>query len=144
MRLLPPSRRDVLRAVAGAGVLAAASGRGWAAAQEAGYLTWPGYDLPVLQAHYRAKYGADPAVSTFLNAADGFERLRGGLVSDVIHPCAEDVSTWREAGLLQPIDVGRLSHWSKLHPRLRNLASGPTYFVPWEWGEISIAYRTDL
>ena len=75
------SRRDLLRALAGAGVLAAASPQGWAAsalAQEAGYLTWAGYELRELQTHYRTKYGADPVVSTFLDSADGFERLRGG------------------------------------------------------------------
>src|SRR5262249_40641616 len=141
------SRRNLFRALAGAGVLASVSPRGWAAsasAQEAGYLTWAGYELRELQTHYRAKYGTDPVVSTFLDSADGFERMRGGLACDVIHPCAEDVPAWHEAGLLQPIDVRRLRHWDKLHPRLRNLAPGPLYFVPWEWGEISIAYRTDI
>jgi spermidine/putrescine transport system substrate-binding protein len=118
------------------------------AAEEALYLTWLGYEIGELQRHYLAQYGAYPLRATFFDAADGFERLRGGLAADVVHPCAADVPAWREAGLLRPIEVGRLSQWPKLHPKLRSISSGQgksdQYFIPWEWGEISIVYRPDL
>jgi spermidine/putrescine transport system substrate-binding protein len=147
------ARRDMLTVLAGAGVFAASLSFGAAsrAAQsdtQASYLTWGGFDIPDLQRHYRAKYGENPRWSVFADGADGFEWLRAGGATDVAHPTAEDVPRWRQAGLIQPIDVARLRNWPRLHPRLRDLPtglqSGRHFFVPWEWGVISIAYRTDL
>jgi spermidine/putrescine transport system substrate-binding protein len=50
-----------------------------------------------------------------------------------------------EAGLLQPIDVAKITTYSQLYPSLRNLASlhsgGKTYGVPWEWGLTTLAYN---
>ena len=52
------------------------------------------------------------------------------------------------AGLIQPIDVSRLSNWPDPYPMMKErpgtIFGGEHYFVPWDWGWISITYRTDL
>jgi spermidine/putrescine transport system substrate-binding protein len=115
---------------------------------QATYFTWSGYDIPEMQTHYKAKYGANPHWPVFSDSQHGLQSLRAGFVADVVHPCAEDVPRWLEAGVIQPIDVSRLKNWPDLHPLLRALPAGihrgKHYFVPWDWGVTSITYRTDL
>jgi spermidine/putrescine transport system substrate-binding protein len=144
-------RREVLKLLGVAGIAATAVPLLPCRSQaddQASYLTWAGYDISELQPHYKEKYHAEPNWAVFSNPADAFEKLRGGSVADVIHPCSESVPRWREAGVIQPIDVTRLTNWPSVHPVLRHLPAslieGRNYFVPWEWGIISISYRTDL
>lgn len=143
-------RRTVLKALAAAGVgMAVTPFRALPARAEeqALYFTWGGYDIPELQPHYKAKYGALPQFATYGDDEEGLQKLRAGFVADVMHPCSADVPRWREAGVLQPIDVSRLSNWPDVHPRLQQLPvgmfEGKHYHVPWEWGVTSITYRTD-
>lgn len=124
------------------------SGRGFAAS-EASYYTWGGYDDPAFDQPYIDRHGASPHYSTFPEDESAFQKLRvGGLGFEISHPCAYEVSRWREAGLLQPVDVSRIEHWNDLFPALKNqpgmVADGQNWFVPWDWGNTSITYRADL
>lgn len=119
------------------------------AASEASYYTWSGYDDPAFDQPYIDRHGTAPQYSTFPEDETAFQKLRvGGLGFDVSHPCSYEVSRWREAGLLQPIDVSRLDHWDDLFPALKNqpgmIADGQNWFIPWDWGNTSITYRADL
>ena len=145
------SRRDLNKAMAAAGILTIASPVGAAADEdgEAIYYTWAGYDLPEVWPSYVEKHGAEPDAPLFGDTAEAFAKVRAGYQVDVTHPCAgSTVVRWRDAGLLQPIDTSRLSNWSDLVPALTNLqgsvVDGDTYFAPFEWGQTSITYRTDL
>ena len=144
-------RRECLRRLGAVGLgvaLAPLLPRRAAAENQATYLTWPGYDILDLQTHYRSKYHAEPNLAVFNDPQNAFEILQSGSAADVIHPCAENIPTWKSAGLLQPIDVSRLKNWSDIHKALQELPAGVIdgqhFFVPWEWGVISISYRTDL
>lgn len=118
------------------------------AATEATYFTWGGYDIPDLQTHYHAKYNADPQFATFADTEEGYQKMLGGFVVDVVHPCSDYVPRLKNAGLIQPIDTSRLKNYPDLFEPLRNLPvaniDGKKWFVPWEWGFTSITYRTDL
>lgn len=111
-------------------------------------LTWKDYDRPQLHAAYDEAHGGPPAFVYFDSEAEALQRLRGGLRPDVMHPCSYALRRWREAGLLQPIDVPRLSHFGELWDGLLSIADtvhdGYRYFVPFDCGQASILYRTDL
>ncbi len=111
--------------------------------------TWGGYDIPELYEDYIAKHGDMPNFALYGAVEDGLTRLRAGFVTDLIHPCLNDVPRWNSTGLFQPIDVSRLSNWDDVLPQLYNAdfnaaEDGKKWLVPFDWGDTSITYRTDL
>ncbi|MGF1610318.1 MAG: PotD/PotF family extracellular solute-binding protein [Kiloniellales bacterium] len=119
-----------------------------AGASQASYFTWGGYDIPELFGPYIDKHGAPPEFPVFADAEEAFQKLRAGFIVDVIHPCSGEIPRWRDAGLIQPIDTSRLKFWGGVFPKLKELAGtqadGKQWFVPFDWGQTSITYRTDL
>lgn len=112
------------------------------------YFTWGGYDIPELFAPYIAKYGGPPGFSSFGGTEEALTKMLGGYVADVAHPCNSSIPRWVSSGLFQPIDTGKLSNWPDLIPQLTHLKGaeqdGKVFFVPFDWGQTSITYRTDL
>ena len=118
------------------------------AAEEAVYFTWSGYDDPGFFPDYVKKHGANPNMPIFPDEEEALQKLRAGFVADVVHPCNSSVGRWNDAGVVQPLDTSRLSHWSDLFESLTTIANaqleGKQYFVPIDWGNTSIIYRPDL
>lgn len=145
------SRRAFGRLLAGTGLslatLPLAAGR-LGAADQSVYYTWEDNDAPELFTGYTASTGAPPLVQTFSDENEALENLSAGMQADVAHPCADTLPHWRAAGLLQPIDVARLSHWPDLLEPLRQIPGtndgGEHWFVPVDWGTTSVIYRPDL
>ncbi|MCC5963110.1 MAG: extracellular solute-binding protein [Rhodobacteraceae bacterium] len=149
------SRRDFTRTLLAAGIVpvmsspfprrAMASDNGHATV-----FTWGGFDVPELYQDYIDTHGDMPDFAIFGAPEDGLTRLRSGFVTDLIHPCMGDIPRWRSTGLFQPIDISRLSNWPDVIPSLydapHNLeeAEGGVWQVPFDWGQTSITYRTDL
>lgn len=110
------------------------------------YLTWSGYEL----AEFHPGYPADKVdISVFGDDDDALSKVRAGFRPDLAHPCYDKIERWKQAGLLQPIDPARLQNWDSIFPVIKNLpgvvdASGKVWMVPWDWGNTSILYRTDL
>ncbi len=144
------SRRELLRtaAAAGVGVAMLPVFARPASAGEATYFTWSGYEIPEMFPGYIQKHGVPPDTALFGDAEEAFQKLRAGYVVDLAHPCSADPPRWRDAGLIQPIDTSRLSNWGGVFPVLKTLEGtrmdGKQWFVPWDWGQTSITYRTDL
>ncbi len=117
-----------------------------AAGEEAFYFTWGGYDIPELFGQYREKHGSNPDWAPYDSSNTGLTKVLAGYVVDVIHPCNANVPNWVDSGVLQPIDTSKLSHWDDVIPSLKNIAyvGGEYFFAPFDWGQTSITYRTDL
>ena len=80
---------------------------------------------------------------------EAFAKIMAGARYDVSHPCSYKVEIWRDAGILQPIDVSQLGHWADIVPSLKQIPGmttddGDVYFVASEWGHTSVLYRADL
>lgn len=112
------------------------------------YFTWGGFDIPDYFEEYVAKHGELPNFSTFGSAEEAINKLNSGFVADIAHPCMTDVPRWVSTGLFQPVDTSRLSNWGDVIPELYdlpfNMTDGKPWLVPFEWGQTSVAYRTDL
>jgi len=145
------SRRRLGRLLAGTGLcvatLALAPTRTRAKGLPVLY-TWEGFDSPALVGDFPAKHGGPPIFQTFTDENEAFENLKAGLTVDLAHPCADTFGHWHDAGLLQPIDTGRLANWPDLFDRLKAVPGSQVndrhLFIPVDWGTTSVAYRSDL
>jgi spermidine/putrescine transport system substrate-binding protein len=112
------------------------------------FFTWGGFDIPDLFVEYQAKHGELPNFATFGGSEEALVKLRSGFVADVSHPCLSAVPRWVATGLFQPIDATRLSNWPDVMPELYdvgfNMTDGKPWLAPFDWGQTSISYRTDL
>ncbi|WP_306116030.1 MULTISPECIES: PotD/PotF family extracellular solute-binding protein [unclassified Roseovarius] len=148
------SRRAFTRGLLSAGVamatVPAGTRRAMAAAEDqASYFTWGGYDIPELFVPYQEKHGELPNFSIFGGSEEALTKMRGGFVVDVSHPCNSGMPRWVKTGLFQPIDTSRLSNWPDVIPELVDLPGnqadgGKIWMTPFDWGQTSVTYRTDL
>ena len=121
----------------------------WGAEEEANFFTWSGYEVPELHQSYIDKYGASPNISFFGGTSEAMTKIRAGFKTDIAHPCSGEITAWHAAGIIAPFDTSRLKHWKDYFEPLRNIdttltPTGENLFVPWDWGNSSILYRTDL
>ena len=84
-------------------------------------LTWEGWDSAEHHQEYQNKHGELPNFSIFGDEEEAFAKVLAGARYDVGHPCSYKVELWRDAGILQPIDVNRLDHWGDIVPSLKEI-----------------------
>lgn len=111
-------------------------------------LDWSGYEVPALHSEYVAKYGNSPDITLFADDEEAYQKVKGGVKADLVHPTSYAVGRYREQGMLKPIDTARLSHWKELFPALSQVpgmsTEGQQWFAPCGWGILSVLYRSDL
>ncbi len=113
------------------------------------YFTWGGYDIPELFGPFQAARGELPNFSVYGASEEALTKMRGGYVVDVAHPCNQALPRWVATGLFQPVDPTRLEAYDDLMPELLDLPGndaddGKHWMTPFDWGQTSITYRTDL
>jgi spermidine/putrescine transport system substrate-binding protein len=145
------SRRQFNRALAAAGLTAVTVPlvpRRARADEQATYFTWSGYDDAGFFPGYVKKHGVNPNTPIFADEEEAFQKMRAGGTFDVVHPCNNSLPRWQDAGVIQAIDTSRLSNWPDVFDELKTFdgaqRDGQQYFVPVDWGNTSIIYRTDL
>lgn len=125
------------------------SGTAARAADNITVFDWSGYEDPAFHPAYTAKHGTEPDFSFFGDEEEAFQKLRSGFKADLAHPCSQSVNKWREAGLLEPLDTSKLTGWNDILPRIKDMKGlmtsddGKAWFLPFEWGNSVLTYRTD-
>lgn len=142
------SLKDACR-VLGAAALSLSLALPATAADKLTYFTWSGYELPNFHKTFTASHPDSVDISVFGDDDDAFTKVKAGFHPDLAHPCYDKVARWNKEGLLQPIDTSRIKNWDKIFPIFRNLpdiqaGNGKVWMVPWDWGNTSVLYRTDL
>lgn len=145
------SRRDVNKALGLAGLAALTAPlmpRAARAGDELTYFTWSGYDIPEFHPGYVEKHGSSPQMPVFGEDEEALTKVRAGFAPDLAHPCKVTLGRWRDAGLIEPFDAARIPEWENVWPQLRGsdgvVTEAGIWQVPWEWGNASVVYRTDL
>lgn len=120
-----------------------------AAAAKINYFTWGGYDDPAFFQKYQEKHGEMPEFSFFASEDEGLAKVRSGFKPTIGHPCSDTFPRWVRAGVTQGMDKSRLEHWGDMWPELSNMSGqydsdGNVLFAPFDWGNSSVAFRTDL
>jgi spermidine/putrescine transport system substrate-binding protein len=109
--------------------------------------TFDVYMAPELHPGFAEAYGALPRFSIFGDLQEAFLKLAAGFKPDVTMTGFESIQRWRDAGLIAPIDTGKLTEWDNVFDKLKRsgaLDDGIQWAVPFIWGSTSIVYRTDL
>ena len=143
------TRREVNKILASIGILSASGfgiGRSaLAAAPSLQVFTWAGYDKPELHKGFIDKYGKSPDISLLSSNSKARAKVRSGFQPDLAVPSWSHAPFWMDDGLVEKIDVSRLSNWHMLFDRLKALETdGNRHFVPWAGGQTAVVYRTDL
>jgi spermidine/putrescine-binding protein len=165
------NRRQFLASAAslGAGALLASRGSSSSAAttaaaqrpplaKEPGDLSlfeWQGYEAGGTTAqtsglkagsNYIAKYGKNSVKYTYMQNNDqALNKIRSGATFDIMHPCSNYLPEWIATGAIQPWDTSLLPSFKNFYPQLIETGKigGKQYLIPWDWGHISLIYRTD-
>ena len=125
------------------------AGMALAADSDVTVFDWAGYEDTAFHPAYTEKHGDSPVFTFFGDEDEAFEKLRAGFKADLAHPCSQNTVKWREAGLLQPLDTSRIEAWNDILPGLKSMKNlmtddeGTAWFVPFEWGNTLVTYRTD-
>lgn len=142
------TRREMLGAAAAFGVGLGVAPLRVRAAEPLLVMEWSGYDAADYIQPYVAKHGGLPEFSVFAAEEEALQKVRAGFSADIVHPCNYSVGRFVEAKLVTPIDTSKLSNWKDVFPALQTAAGvvqdGNVVMAPADWGNSSIAYRTDL
>lgn len=141
------TRRQMLAGLASVGVVALPLKPARAQGVNLSVLSWAGYEDPSLHPAFAKKYGASPSFTFMGELEEGLQKLRGGFAPDVAHPCVSSVERWKDAGVLKPLDTGKIAQWNDIFPEFQKLdgvqIGADTYNMPWDWGNESVLYRHD-
>lgn len=109
-------------------------------------LDWAGYD----QADFWVDFGTTyPKVTVNFEIgasdADIYSKMKAGDQADIFHPYTGWLQFYVNEGLVQEIDISKLTNWDKVPDYFKQIGqiNGKQYFIPWDWGFSSILYRTD-
>ena len=145
------TRRQIVKGMSAAGLalvtmpMIAQPGR---AADKLTVFTWGGYELPEFHTDYTAKHGHSPGFSLYADNDEAFQKVNAGYTPDFVAPSSLMVGRFRDAGLIRPIDVSRIPNYADVFDKLKELRGtrmeGKHWYIPWDWGNSSIVFRTDL
>ncbi len=116
--------------------------------------TWSGYDddpkagAPWMWSQYvEGEYNAEsPLKFTFLeNDGQALAKVASGYSPDIIHPCIAYVVQWKEAGLIQPLDMALLPDYAGIPEAISagGIVDGAQYMVPFDVGFSCLTYDAD-
>jgi len=108
---------------------------------------WAGFEVPGLFETYKEKYGDGPTYAFYGDDDEAYQKVASGFKADVVHPCSQMVSKYRDAGLIEPWDVSKIPAFADLDPKFLNSPifkdDGGVWYLPTDWGVTAIAYNPE-
>ncbi len=141
------SRRAFESGLAAAGLVTVPAMRRPAhAAGEVMYFGWAGYESPGFHGAYTEKYGGSPGATFWATTEEAFQKMRQGFAPDVMHPSTPTSSSG--ASLVAPLDPDRLEWLPDMFEGLNDIIGsvhdGVRCYMPMDWGNSTVLYRTDV
>ena len=114
-----------------------------------GYDDDPKAGLPPMWQQYKdGTYGSkSPLKFTLLDDdTQALAKVASGYNPDIIHPCGGYIVKWKEAGLIQPLDIALLPEWDGITASLKEAGNldGAYYHLPFDTGFTSLTYDADV
>ncbi|QCO57667.1 extracellular solute-binding protein (plasmid) [Pseudorhodobacter turbinis] len=107
---------------------------------------WAGFEDKNLLGSYIEKHGQLPTYALYGDDDEAFQKVASGFKADVAHPCSQMVSKYRDAGLIEPWDVSRISNFDQIAPRFLESAifkdETGVWYIPTDYAYTAIAYNT--
>ena len=122
---------------------------GTTVAQAAGELqlfNWGDYTSPELIKKFEAETGIKVTITDYDANDTALAKIEaGGAGFDLVVPSANYVPIYVEKGLIQKLDLSKLSNHGNIAPEWLDVPYDPgrQYTVPWQWGSTGIAVNSD-
>jgi spermidine/putrescine-binding protein len=113
-------------------------------------LCWEGYADAAFTKAFEEKHGCTVKGAYFGSSDELIAKLTagGGEVYDLVTPSPDMAQALVEQGLVQPIDLSKITHYDSLAAKLRAMQDvvkdGKTYGVPFTWGPDYLVYNADV
>lgn len=108
---------------------------------------WAGFEIQSMIEGYVAKHGQMPTYALFGDDDEAFQKVASGFKADVVHPCSQMVSKYRDAGLIEPWDVSRIPNYAEIDPRFTNSPifkdDAGVWYIPTDGAFTAVAYNTE-
>ena len=103
---------------------------------------WGDYTNPELLAKFEAQTGIKVTITDYDSNDTALAKVQaGGHGFDLVVPSANYVPIWVSEGLIQPLDLSKLSNHGNIAPEWMNVTwdDGRKYSVPLQWGSTGVA-----
>ncbi|WP_108502202.1 extracellular solute-binding protein [Paracoccus indicus] len=128
-------------------ILAAAALPAYAADSQFTVFDWAGFEEPSIFQGYIDKHGDSPTFAFYGDDDEAFQKVASGFRADVVHPCSQMVSKYRDAGLIEPWDTAKIPNFDKIDERFLDSEvfrdDQGVWFIPTDWGATAIAYNSE-
>jgi len=140
------SRRSILAATGAAAIGVTFAPRLLRAAEEPklNFYNWDTYIGETTLADFQAATGIEAKMDLYADNDELFAKLKEGNPGyDVIIPTNDYVERMLVAGMLEPLDHGKIPNMANLDPAFQDAAFDPgrKHSMPYMWGTIGIGYR---
>lgn len=119
----------------------------FAADAELTVFDWAGFEEPVIFQGYIDKHGDSPTFALYGDDDEAFQKIASGFKADVVHPCSQMVSKYRDAGLVEPWDISKIPNFDKIDPKFLDSEvfkdDEGVWYIPTDWGATAIAYNPE-
>lgn len=128
-------------------ILAAAALPAYAADPQLTVFDWAGFEEPSIFQGYVDKHGDSPTFAFYGDDDEAFQKVASGFRADVVHPCSQMVSKYRDADLIEPWDTAKIPNFDKIDERFLDSEvfrdDQGVWFIPTDWGATAIAYNSE-
>lgn len=108
---------------------------------------WAGFEEPAIFPGYAEKNGDTPTFAFYGDDDEAFQKIASGFQADVVHPCSQMVSKYRDAGLIEPWDTSKIPNFDKIDAKFLDSPifkdDQGVWYIPTDWGATAVAYNTE-